>query len=105
MYEQQKMFNCKTLAEARRGHKRIIDDHRDIVKDAMTCLDEGFGSSMTVILLPTWLRRYYRTSNQIERLNKELKQRSKVIGVFPNEDLVLRLMSFELIERHDAMLN
>ena len=43
-------------------------------------------------------------SNQIERLNKELKRRSKVIGVFPNEDSVLRLMGSVLIERHDVML-
>ena len=47
---------------------------------------------MTVMLLPASLRRFYRTLNQIERLNKELKRRSKVIGVFPNEDSVLRLM-------------
>ena len=40
---------------------------------------------------------------QIERLNKELKRRSKVIGVFPNEDSVLRLMGSGLIERHDAI--
>jgi Transposase and inactivated derivatives len=71
---------------------RIIDDYRDIAEAAMACLDEGFESSMTVMLLPAWLRRYYRTSNQIERLNRELKRRSKVIGVFPNEDSVLRLM-------------
>ena len=70
----------------------------------MACLDEGFESSMTVMLLPAWLRRFYRTSNQIERLNKELKRRSKVIGVFPNEDSVLRLMGSVLMERHDAML-
>ena len=50
------------------------------------------------------LQKYYRTSNHIERLNKELKRRSKVIGVFPNEDSVLRLMGSVLIEMHDAML-
>ena len=39
----------------------------------------------------------------IERLNKELKRRSKVIGVFPNEDSVLRLMGSVLMEHHDAI--
>ena len=103
--ELQEMFNCKTLAEARKVRDRIIDDYRDIAAAAMACLDEGFESSMTVMLLPAWLRRFYRTSNQIERLNKELKRRSKVIGVFPNDDSVLRLMGSVLIERHDAMLS
>lgn len=102
--ELQELFNCKTMAEARKVRDRIIEDYRDVAESAVVCLDEGFESSMTVMLLPAWLRRFYRTSNQIERLNKELKRRSKVIGVFPNEDSVLRLMGSVLMERHDAML-
>ena len=101
--ELQEMFNCKTLAEARKIRDRIINDYRDVAESAVVCLDEGFESAMTVMLLPAWLRRFYRTSNQIERLNKELKRRSKVIGVFPNEDSVLRLMGSVLMERHDAI--
>ena len=101
--ELQELFNCKTLAEARKIRDRIMEDYRDVAESAVTCLDEGFESAMTVMLLPAWLRRFYRTSNQIERLNKELKRRSKVIGVFPNEDSVLRLMGSVLIERHDAI--
>jgi hypothetical protein len=38
------MFNCKTLAEARKVRDRIIDDYRDIAEPAMACLDEGFES-------------------------------------------------------------
>ena len=101
--ELQELFNCKTLTEARKLRDRIMEDYRDVAESAVTCLDEGFESAMTVMLLPAWLRRFYRTSNQIERLNKELKRRSKVIGVFPNEDSVLRLMGSVLIERHDAI--
>lgn len=101
--ELQELFNCKTLTEARKVRDRIMEDYRDVAESAVTCLDEGFESAMTVMLLPAWLRRFYRTSNQIERLNKELKRRSKVIGVFPNEDSVLRLMGSVLIERHDAI--
>ena len=102
--ELQELFNCRTIAEARKVRDRIIEDYRDVAESAVACLDEGFESSMTVMLLPAWLRRFYRTSNQIERLNKELKRRSKVIGVFLNEDSVLRLMGSVLMERHDAML-
>ena len=45
-----------------------------------------------------------KLEEEFKRLNKELKRRSKVIGVFPNEDSVLRLMGSVLIELHDAML-
>ena len=102
--ELQEMFNCKSIAEARKIRDRIVEDYREAAEAAVSCLDDGFESSMTVMLLPVGLRRYYRTSNHIERLNKELKRRSRVIGVFPNEDSVLRLMGSVLIELHDAML-
>ena len=102
--ELMEMFNSKTLVEARKIRDRIIEDYRNVAEAAVTCLEEGFESSMTVMLLPAGLRRYYRTSNHIERLNKELKRRSKVIGIFPNGDSVVRLMGSVLIELHDALL-
>ena len=61
-------------------------------------LAEGFGSAMTVMVLPEHLRKFYRTSNHIERLNRELKRRSKVIGIFPNESSLLRLMSLNFVQ-------
>jgi transposase-like protein len=36
--------------------------------------------------------RRIRTTNMMERLNKELKRRSKVVGAFPNDDSLLRLV-------------
>ena len=102
--ELQEMFNCKSIAEARKIRDRIIEDYRDVAEAAVSCLDDGFESAMTVMLLPVGLRRYYRTSNHIERLNKELQRRSKAIGIFPNEDSLLRLMGSVLIELNDAML-
>jgi transposase-like protein len=50
--------------------------------------------------LPAGMRTYYRTSNHIERLHKELKRRSKVIGIFPNESSLIRLMGSVLIEQN-----
>ena len=48
------------------------------------------------------LRKYMRTSNHIERLNTELKRRSKVIGIFPNADSLNRLMGAVLMERNES---
>ena len=58
---------------------------------------------MTVMALPRYLHNHLRTSNQIERLNEELKRRSKVIGVFPNEESLIRLMGAVLVERNEHM--
>lgn len=99
--ELQDMFNCKTIEAARKRRDEIIADYKDVAEEVMTCLDEGFEAAMTVMVLPGYLHKYFRTSNQIERLNKELKRRSKVIGVFPNEDSLMRLMGAVLMERND----
>lgn len=103
--ELQEMFNCNTVAEARKKRDMILESYGDIAEAAMQCLDDGFESSMTVMVLPKYLRKYFRTSNHIERLNKELKRRSKVIGVFPNESSLLRLMGAVLMERNEVLQN
>ena len=101
--ELNEMFNCQSLEDARNVRDSILDDYRDVAESAMNCLEEGFESAMTIMALPKQLRRYYRTSNHIERLNKELKRRSKVIGIFPSEDSLLRLMGSVLIEQNDLL--
>ena len=99
--EVQEMFNSKTIKDARKRRDEIIADYRDVAEEAMNCLEEGFEAAMTVMVLPSYLRLYFRTSNQIERLNKELKRRSKVIGIFPNEESLNRLMGAVLMEHND----
>lgn len=47
------------------------------------------------------MRRCVRTSNYLERLNKEIKRRSKVIGIFPNVSSVIRLMGAFLMEENE----
>ena len=103
--ELQEMFNCETIAAARKKRDSILASYSDVAESAMRCLEEGFESSMTVMELPKSLRRFFRTSNHIERLNRELKRRSKVIGVFPNEASLLRLMGAVLEERNAVIQN
>lgn len=97
------MFNSGTIEEARRKRDEIIRDYQDIAEKAMSCLDEGFEDAMTVMVLPQNIRRELRTSNHIERLNKELKRRSKVIDVFPNQESLIRLMGAVLLERNEQL--
>jgi transposase-like protein len=64
---------------------------------AETNIPEGF----SVFELPRNLRRHFRTSNLIERMNQELKRRSRVVRIFPNEESCLRLLSAVLLEIHE----
>ena len=95
------MFNCRTLREARARRDEIAADYAEAAPRAVEVLDAGFDDAMTVMELPEAMRRCVRTSNYVERLNREVKRRAKVIGVFPNAESAVRLMGAFLMEEND----
>lgn len=98
------MYHSATIEEARKKCDSIIDEYADVAPKAMECLDNGFEDVMAIIVLPEPFRKYIRTTNHLERLNKELKRRSNVIGVFPNEASLNRIIGSVLIELNDAYM-
>jgi len=64
-------------------------------------LEANIPEALTVFAFPTAHRRRLRTSNGLERLNKEIKRRTRVATLFPNEASVLRLVSAVLSEIND----
>lgn len=99
--ELQAMFQCADIKDARKKRNSILEEYSDVAPQAMECLDLGFESAMTVMLIPMAFRRSMRTSNLLERVNRELKRRSQAIGVFPNDESVIRLMGAVLMEYHE----
>ena len=99
------MFTSRTITEARKKRNAIISDYRDVAEAAMDCLDEGFEDAMTVMVFPVKHRKHLRTTNCIERLNRELKRRSKVIGIFPNTRSLNRLMGAVLLEINEKKMS
>jgi transposase-like protein len=61
-------------------------------------MEENLSEGFTVYDFPLEHRRTIRTSNSLERINKEIRRRTKVVGVFPNEASCLRLISALLME-------
>ena len=60
-------------------------------------LEENAEESMTYFAFNECLWRRIRTSNCIERLNREIKKRTKVVGVFPNPESCERLIGAILL--------
>lgn len=96
--ELRKMFDSKTMEEAKLIKDELIADYEEVAEKAMKTLEEGFEESMTAMCLPPTLRIKIRTTNILERLNREFKRRSDVIQVFPNQESILRLMGAVAIE-------
>ena len=101
--ELRRMFNASTIGEARSLRDGIISDYTPVAPKAVNVLDTGFEDAMTVMQLPEWMRTKLRSSNWIERLNREFKRRSDVIQIFPNAASILRLMGAVAIEYNDQM--
>lgn len=95
------LFNASTLSEARRVKESIIEEYQDVAEQAMEILDNGFEDSMAVMNLPRKYRKSLRTSNIIERENREIRRREKVIGIFPNTESVIRLVGAVLYDNHN----
>ena len=102
--ELREMFNCETIAESRKRCDEIVRDYSDVAEKSMEILDNGFEDSMTIMSLPTEMRRPLRTSNIVERLNGELKRRSDVIKIFPNTASIIRLMGSVTIDYNETLL-
>lgn len=74
-----------------------FEDHPGLVE----WLEENVREGMTVYRFARPVRRRIRTVNGVERLNKEICRRTRVAGIFPNRDSVLRLVTAVLAEIHD----
>lgn len=101
--ELRKMFTAETIEEARRIRDEIITDYEPVAEKAMKILNNGFEDSMTVMCLPKGFRPRMRSTNLIERFNRELKRRSDVVQVFPDAGSVLRLMGAVAMEYNDQL--
>jgi putative transposase len=71
---------------------------------AIQLLLEAEGEILTFFDFPPEHRRQIYSTNPLERLNKELKRRSAVVGIFPNRASVLRLFGALLAEQNDEWL-
>ena len=92
------IFNAddRPHAEARLASfiKTYSETQSKLADWAETNIPEGF----TVFSIPEAHRKKTRTSNACETLNSQIKRRPRVVGLFPNEDALLRLVTAVLIE-------
>ncbi len=94
------IFNALDVNEAQRLLKIATEKYRTTAPKLAEWMEQNVPEGLTVFTRPTAHHRRLRTSNMIERLNKEIKRRTRVATLFPNETSLLRLGCAERTEKN-----
>ena len=83
------IFNAPSKADAMELEKRALNQYAKIAPDWCEWLDQNLEEGLTVFSFPTSHWRKIRTTNGLERLNREVARRTKVATLFPNKESCL----------------
>jgi putative transposase len=86
---------------ARAQWRRVADQLRPKLPKLAAFLDEAEADVLAYMTFPAQHRVKLHSTNPIERLNGEIKRRTDVVGIFPNEDAIVRLVGAILLEQND----
>jgi len=92
------IFTSPSRAAAEQRLKDVVASYASSAPKLATWMEENLPEGFAVFSLPTAHHKRLRTSNAIERVNQELKRRTRVASLFPNEASLLRLVTALLAE-------
>lgn len=92
------VFNAPNRAHAEQYLKQIISKYAEVASDLADWMEVAIPEGLTVFDFPESHRRRIRTSNMLERVNQEIKRRTRVVRIFSNQSSCLRLVSAILME-------
>lgn len=92
------IFNATTEADAKQAIRAATSKYEKSEPKLSEWISENIEEGLAVLRFPPAHHKRLRTSNSIERLNKEIKRRTRVVGLFPNEASLLRLVTALALE-------
>ena len=81
--------------------RRVADQLRPKVPKLAALMDEAEGDVLAYMTFPQQHRSKLHSTNPLERVNGEIKRRTEVVGIFPNEAAITRLVGAILLEQND----
>ena len=98
------IFDAKDGLKAGQMAGEIVHKYAKTAPEFSEWLENNIEETMTAFNFPEKHRRLIRTVNGVERLNQEIKRRTKVARIFPNPQPCLRLITAVLIEKNDVWM-
>jgi transposase-like protein len=89
---------------ARQTWRHVADQLRGRWPKLAALMDESEHDLLAYTTFPAQHRTKLHSTNPLERLNKEVKRRANVVGIFPNETSITRLIGAVLLEQNDEWL-
>jgi len=95
------IFAQETAAEARSQWKAVADALRERAPKLAALMDASLDDVLAYTAFPKEHWPQIASTNPLERLNGEIKRRSNVVGIFPNDRAVIRLVGALMLEQND----
>jgi putative transposase len=95
------IFNAPDQVTAEAYLKKTVEKDEKGASKLADWMEKNIPEGLTVLSFPAAHRRQIRTVNSLERLNREIRRRTRVVSIFPNEAACLRLISAILVEISD----
>lgn len=96
------IFNQESIEDAEQRLKQVVNEWQTKNPKFARWIDEASRESFTYFKYPKSHWKKIRTTNPLERLNKEIRRRTRVATIFPLESSCLRLISAVLVEQHEV---
>jgi len=103
-YAMRSIFNSPSLEAAESMVEQVVNQYRKSAPEFTQWLEDNIFDGLTCFAFPQKHRKRIRTTNGIERVNREIKRRSRVAVLFPNDESALRLVTGVLIEIHEEWI-
>jgi putative transposase len=94
-------FAQETADAAKLQWRKVADQLRPTVPKLAVLMDSAEDDVLAYMSFPAQHRAKLHSTNPLERLNGEIKRRTEVVGIFPNEDAITRLVGAILLEQND----